>query len=86
MIGQLSVFRGLVSSVLIPLCAYLLSRRVTSRGIALVDSLPLKVFHNYRIPRHSTFAEVTARGKNSADWYDGFTSCTLRRRTLALVI
>jgi hypothetical protein len=59
-------------SVLIPLCAYLQSRRVSSQGIAFVDSLPLKVCHNRRIPRHRTFANVAERGKNSVDWFYGF--------------
>lgn len=65
-------FVELMPSVLIPLCAYLQSRRVTSGGIAFVDSLPLKVCHNRRIPRHRTFVEVAERGKNSVDWYYGF--------------
>jgi hypothetical protein len=65
-------FVELMSSVLILLCAYLQSRRVTSHGIAFVDSLPLKVCHNRRIPRHRTFANVAERGKNSVDWFYGF--------------
>lgn len=65
-------FVELMPSVLIPLCAYLQSRRVSSHGIAFVDSLPLKVCHNRRIPRHRTFANVAERGKNSVDWFYGF--------------
>lgn len=65
-------FVELMPSVLIPLCAYLQSRRISSQGIAFVDSLPLRVCHNRRIPRHRTFANVVERGKNSVDWFYGF--------------
>ena len=65
-------FVELMSSVLSPLCAYLQSRRVRSRGIAFVDSLPLRVCHNRRIRRHRSFAGVAERGKNSVDWFYGF--------------
>lgn len=65
-------FVELAQSVLIPLCAYLHTRRVTSRGIAFVDSTPLRVCHNRRIPRHKTFAGLAQRGKNSVDWFYGF--------------
>jgi len=65
-------FVELEPSVLMPLCAYLHTRRVTSRGIAFVDSTPLKVCHNKRIPRHKTFASIAERGKTSVDWFYGF--------------
>ena len=45
-------FVELMKSGLVPLCAYLYSRRVSSRGIAFVDSMPLRVCHNRRINRH----------------------------------
>lgn len=67
-----SRFVELMASVLIPLCAYLQRRRVRSQGIAFVDSLPLKVCHNRRIPQHRTFSEVAGRGKSSVDWFYGF--------------
>ncbi|NJO15316.1 MAG: IS982 family transposase [Thioploca sp.] len=62
----------LAQSVLIPLCAYLHTRRVSSRGIALVDSTPVKVCHNRRIGRHRTLAGLAQRGKDSVDWFYGF--------------
>ena len=62
----------LAQSVLIPLCAYLHTRRVSSRGIALVDSTPIRVGHNRRIGRHRTFASLAQRGKDSVDWFYGF--------------
>ena len=65
-------FIELAQSVLIPLCAYLYTRRVTSRGIAFIDSTPIRVCHNKRIPRHRTFKGMAQRGKNSVDWFYGF--------------
>jgi len=65
-------FVELEQSVLVPLCAYLNTRRVTSRGIAFIDSTPLRVCHNRRIPRHKTFKDVAERGKTSVDWFYGF--------------
>jgi len=65
-------FIELSHSVIVPLCAYLNTRRVTSRGIAFVDSVPLRVCHNKRIPSHKTFAGIAERGKNSVDWFYGF--------------
>ncbi|CAK0744251.1 transposase [Gammaproteobacteria bacterium] len=65
-------FVELEQSVLVPLCAYLNTRRVTSKGIAFIDSTPLRVCHNRRIPRHRTFNGLAARGKTSVDWYYGF--------------
>lgn len=65
-------FVELEQSVFIPLCAYLHTRRVPSKGIAFVDSLSLRVCHNRRISRHKTFLRTAARGKNSVDWFYGF--------------
>lgn len=62
----------LAQSVLIPLCAYLQTRRVSSRGIAFVDSTPLRVCQNRRIPRHQTVNNLAQRGKTSVDWCYGF--------------
>jgi len=65
-------FIELAQSVIIPLCAYLSTRRVTSRGIAFVDSMPLRVCHNKRISVHKTFKGIAERGKTSVDWFYGF--------------
>jgi transposase len=65
-------FIELAQSVLIPLCAYLHTRRVTGQGIAFVDSTPIRVCHNRRIRRHRTFEGIAQRGKNSVDWFYGF--------------
>ena len=48
------------------------TRRVTSRGMAFVDSTPIRVCHNRRIARHRTFEGIAQRGKNSVDWFYGF--------------
>ena len=65
-------FVELAQSVFLPLCAYLYTRRVTSRGIAWVDSTPIRVCHNRRISRHRTFEGIAQRGKNSVDGFYGF--------------
>jgi len=56
-------FVELSQSVLIPLCAYLHMRRVSSKGIAFIDSTPIRVCDNKRIPRHKTFKGEAQRGK-----------------------
>lgn len=65
-------FIELAQSVLVPLCAYLSTRRVTSKGIAFVDSTPLRVCRNKRIPRHKGFRGTAQRGKTSMGWFYGF--------------
>jgi hypothetical protein len=81
MVHLRSEFPGLVSyhrfvelmpSALIPLCAYLHSRLAASTGLAFIDSTPLPVCHNRRIPRHKVFAGFAARGKTSMGWFYGF--------------
>jgi hypothetical protein len=65
-------FIELAQSVLVPLCAYLSTRRVTSKGISYVDSTPLRVCCNKRIPRHKVFRGTARRGKSSMGWFYGF--------------
>jgi hypothetical protein len=65
-------FVELMPSVLVPLCAYLHHCYGHCTGINFIDSTPLAVCHNRRIPRHRTFAQVAQRGKNSVDWFYGF--------------
>ncbi|NJO15521.1 MAG: hypothetical protein HC877_07185 [Thioploca sp.] len=55
-------FIELAQSVLIPRCAYRHTCRVTSRGIALVDSTPIRVGHNRRISRHRPGKRIAQRG------------------------
>ena len=58
-------FIELAQAVLIPLCAYLYTRRVTSRGIALVDSTPIRVCHNRRISGHRMLRKVKTQSVGS---------------------
>ena len=40
--------------------------------MAFIDSLPIAVCHNRRIPSHKVFAQVAERDKSSVDWFCGF--------------
>ena len=65
-------FVELMAEVLTPLTAFMCSRCGKSEGIAFVDSTPLCVCKNIRIPRHKTFADQAGRGKSSTGWFYGF--------------
>jgi hypothetical protein len=65
-------FVELMASALLPLSAYLQTRKGKTAGIAFIDSLPIAVCHNRRIPSHKVFAHLAARGKSSVDWFYGF--------------
>ena len=41
-------------------------------GVYAVDSTPLRVCHNLRIPRHRGFRNWAGRGKTSTGWFYGF--------------
>lgn len=51
------------------------SRCGTSQGIAFIDSTPLRVCKNLRIPRHKTFVDEAGRGKSSTP--AGFTALSV---------
>lgn len=55
-----------------PLTRFMQSRCEASREIAFIDSTPLRVCQNLRIPRHQTFADTAGRGKSSTGWFYGF--------------
>ncbi len=57
---------------LIPLCAFLSSRKAETQGIAFIDSTKIAVCHHLRIPRHRVFQGVAQRGKTSTGWFYGF--------------
>lgn len=57
---------------LIPLCSYLKSRRGKITGKSFVDSCPLAVCKNIRIPRNKVFKGIATRGKSSMGWFFGF--------------
>ena len=61
-----------IPEALLPLTRFMQSRCEASRGIAFIDSTPLRVCENLRIPRHHTFADTAGRGKSSTGWFYGF--------------
>src|SRR3954469_14483971 len=65
-------FVELIPLTLLPLCAYLQTRKAQSTGIPFIDSLPIRVCHNRRIGSHKVFAELAQRGKSSMGWFYGF--------------
>jgi hypothetical protein len=65
-------FVELMPSALVPLCAYLQTRKGACSGISFVDSTSLKVCHNRRSHLHKVFAGSARRGKTSVDWFYGF--------------
>lgn len=65
-------FVVLMPSVLVPLCAYLVSCYGRCTGISFIDSTPIAVCHNRRIPNHRVFEGIAARGHTSVGWFFGF--------------
>ena len=57
---------------LLPLCSYLKTRAGKVTGISYIDSCPIRVCKNIRIPRYKTFKAVAKRGKCSMGWFYGF--------------
>jgi hypothetical protein len=65
-------FVELMPSVVAPLAMYLQTQMGTCTGVSFVDSTPLTVCKNPRIPSHKVFAGLAARGKTSTGWFFGF--------------
>ncbi len=65
-------FVVLMQSVGIPLYVFLRLSMGRCTGISFVDSTPLAVCHNKRIPRHRVFDGFAERGKTSMGWFYGF--------------
>src|SRR5438270_336555 len=65
-------FVELIPLTLLPLCAYLQTRKGQLTGIQFIDSLPVRVCHNRRIGSHKVFAGLAQRGKGSMGWFYGF--------------
>lgn len=57
---------------LIPLAAYLQTKRGDCTGVSFVDATKLIACENLRIPQHKQFADIAARGKTSVGWFFGF--------------
>jgi len=65
-------FVELIPLTLLPLCAYLQTRKGQPTGLQFIDSLPVRVCHNRRISWHKVFAGLAQRGKGSMGWFYGF--------------
>jgi len=65
-------FVELIPLTLLPLCAYLQTRKGQTTGLQFIDSLPIRVCHNRRIGAHKVFAGLAQRGKSSMGWFYGF--------------
>lgn len=57
---------------LIPLCAFLKTKRGMITGISYIDSTSLSICRNIRIPRNKVFKGLAARGKTTMGWFFGF--------------
>jgi hypothetical protein len=65
-------FVELIPHTLLPLCAYVQTRKGAVTGLQFIDSLPIRVCHNRRISSHKVFAGMAQRGKGSMGWFYGF--------------
>ena len=65
-------FVVLIPTVLIPLCAYLQTRKVKTTGISFVDATSIIVCQNKRIYGHKVFRQFAALGKTTKGWFYGF--------------
>jgi hypothetical protein len=61
-----------MQTALIPLCAYLQTRKGKSQGVAFIDSTLLAVCPPRRSSRHKVFAGLARWGRNSFGWCYGF--------------
>ena len=48
------------------------SQKGSCTGISFIDSMPLAVCHNRRIPYHRVLAKTAKQRKNSVGWFHGF--------------
>jgi hypothetical protein len=65
-------FVELIPMTLLPLCAYVQTRKGQVTGVQFIDSLAIRVCHNRRISSHKVFAGLARRGKGSMGWFYGF--------------
>jgi hypothetical protein len=65
-------FVELIPLTLLPLCAYVQTRKGQPTGLQFIDSLAIRVCHNRRIHSHKVFAGLAQRGKGSMGWFYGF--------------
>lgn len=67
-----SRFVELIPEALMPLVAFLQTRKGACTGISYIDSTPLRVCHNLRIHSHRVMKGLAQRGKSSTGWFFGF--------------
>jgi hypothetical protein len=60
------------TEAIMPLAAYLKTKRGRCTGISFVDSTALTVCENLRIPQHRQFLDLAQRGKTSVGGFYGF--------------
>ena len=65
-------FVELMQEAVVPLCAYLQTRKGASQGVAFIDSTLLAVCHPKRSGRHKVFAGLARWGRSSMGWCSGF--------------
>jgi hypothetical protein len=65
-------FVELIPMTLLPLCAYVQTRKGSVTGLQFIASLPIRVCHNRRIHSPQVFAGLAQRGKGSMGWFYGF--------------
>lgn len=65
-------FAALILRTVIPMLAFLHSKYGRCTGISFIDSTPLAVCHNRRIPSHKVYAGLAQRGKTSMGWFFGY--------------
>jgi len=65
-------FVELMKSCVFPMFCFLQGILGEATGISVVDSTPLPVCHNRRIPSHKVFKNLAKRGKSSTGWFYGF--------------
>ena len=71
-IPSYSHFIELKPRIMMPLTLFMHSLCKPGRGLAFIDSTPLRVCQNLRIPRHKTFKKDAGRSKSSTGWFYGF--------------
>jgi hypothetical protein len=67
-----SRFVEMRQEALVPLCAYLQTRKGQSQGVAFIDSTLLAVCHPKRSSRHKVFAGLARWGRSAMGWRYGF--------------
>jgi Transposase DDE domain len=65
-------FVELMQEALLPLCAYLQTRKGHSQGVAFIDSTLLAICHPKRATRHQVFAGLARWGRSAMGWCYGF--------------